>query len=223
MKKRVVIVDDHPIVRQGFKQLIDAVPDLEVVGEADDAATALSLIASELPDLALVDLSLKDRSGLELIKDMRKSYPSVLILVVSLHDENVYAERAIRAGARGFVMKAEAVDNIIVAIRQIFNGGVYLSSKMRSRIVEKVAGLKTPSDESILHTLSDREFEIFQLVGKGYKTSSIASTLNLSIKTVETYKSHIKQKLKLKDATELMQNAIEWSFNSQALKEKDGQ
>jgi len=154
---------------------------------------------------------------------MRKSHPSVLILVVSLHDENVYAERAIRAGARGFVMKAEAVDNIIVAIRQIFNGGVYLSSKMRSRIVEKVAGLKTPSDESILHTLSDREFEIFQLVGKGYKTSSIASTLNLSIKTIETYKSHIKQKLKLKDATELMQNAIEWSFNSQALKEKDGQ
>ncbi len=221
MRKRVVIVDDHPIVRQGFKQLIETVPDLEVVGEADTAASALTLIDAEVPELALIDLSLSDRNGLELIKDLRKSHPEVLILVVSLHDENLYAERVIRAGARGFVMKAEAVDNIIVAIRQVLNGGIYLSSQMRSRIVEKVAGLKASPEEGAFSSLSDREFEIFQLVGKGFKTSAIASSLNLSVKTVETYKSHIKRKLRLKDATELMQYAIEWSLNNQSFSDKD--
>ena len=208
--KKVIIVDDHPIVRQGFVLLINQEDDLDVIGEAEDAPGALSLIRDKKPDLALVDLSLKNSNGLELIKDLKIIHPELLILVVSLHDEDVYAERALRAGAKGFIMKAEATDNVMVAIREVLSGGVYLSSAMRSKILNNLSGGPVSKPRIVTEMLSDREFEVFQLIGNGLNTRSIADKLNLSIKTIETYKSHLKNKLDLHDATEMIQYAVEW-------------
>ncbi len=213
MKKRIVLVEDHPIVRQGFTQLINQENDLAVVGEAWDMRTTLEEIEQKKPDIALIDLSLKDTSGLELIKTLKTIDPNLPMLVVSLHNERIYAERALRAGARGFIMKAEAVENILDAIRTVLNGGIYLSDSMREVMLQKVTG-NTKKGLATLEQLSDREFEIFQLIGDGYKTKAIAEKLNLSIKTVETYKAHLKQKLKLNDATELIQYAVEWNVKN---------
>jgi len=213
MKKRIVLVEDHPIVRQGFTQLINQENDLAVVGEAWDMRTTLEEIEQKKPDIALIDLSLKDTSGLELIKTLKTIDPNLPMLVVSLHNERIYAERALRAGARGFIMKAEAVENILDAIRTVLNGGIYLSDSMREVMLQKVTG-NTKKGLATLEQLSDREFEIFQLIGDGYKTKAIAEKLNLSIKTVETYKAHLKQKHKLNDATELIQYAVEWNVKN---------
>lgn len=213
MKKRIVLVEDHPIVRQGFTQLINQESDLVVVGEAWDIGTALEEIDLKKPDIALIDLSLKDASGLELIKTLKTIDPELPMLVVSLHNERIYAERALRAGAKGFIMKAEATENIMEAIRIVLNGGIYLSGSMRELLLQKVTG-NTKQGLATLELLSDREFEIFQLIGDGYKTKAIAEKLNLSIKTVETYKAHLKQKLKLNDATELIQYAVEWNMKN---------
>lgn len=215
MKKRLVIVDDHPIVRQGFVQLINQQPDLEVIGEAEDAPEALDLILTEKPDISLVDLSLKNSNGLELIKDLCRQIPDMPILVVSLHDEEVYAERVLRAGAKGFIMKAEATESVMTAIRQVLDGGIYLSQKMRTKLLEKLTtGASYQDAGTPVELLSDREFEVFQLIGKGMKTSAIADALNLSIKTIETYRSHLKTKLNLKDSTALMQTAVEWALKN---------
>ncbi len=215
MKKRIVIVDDHPIVRQGFVQLINQQPDLTVIGEAEDAPEALGLILETTPDISLVDLSLKNSSGLELIKDLCRRIPDMPILVVSLHDEDVYAERVLRAGAKGFIMKAEATENVMTAIRQVLGGGIYLSQRMRTKLLEKLTtGVSYQDSGTPVEQLSDREFEVFQLIGKGMKTSAIADTLNLSIKTIETYRSHLKIKLNLKDSTALMQTAVEWTLKN---------
>lgn len=213
--KRIVIIDDHPIVRQGFKQLIEMETDLRVVGEADDAYKGIGVIKKIRPDLALVDLSLKEGSGLELIKNLQNEFPALPILVVSLHDENVYAERALKAGAKGFIMKAEATENVMIAIRQVLNGGIYLSNSMKTKFLERLTGPSARLADDMSQILSDREFEVFQLIGEGLKTRSIAEQLNLSIKTVETYKSHIKIKLQLKDSVELIQRAVEWSLRKQ--------
>jgi DNA-binding NarL/FixJ family response regulator len=215
VKKRIVIVDDHPIVRQGFVQLINQQPDLTVIGEAEDAPEALGLILETTPDISLVDLSLKNSSGLELIKDLCRRIPDMPILVVSLHDEDVYAERVLRAGAKGFIMKAEATENVMTAIRQVLGGGIYLSQRMRTKLLEKLTtGVSYQDSGTPVEQLSDREFEVFQLIGKGMKTSAIADTLNLSIKTIETYRSHLKIKLNLKDSTALMQTAVEWTLKN---------
>jgi DNA-binding NarL/FixJ family response regulator len=208
-------VEDHPIVRQGFVQLIEQENDLKVIGEAEDAATALQQITHTSPDIALVDLSLKNSNGIELIKDLNKQCPKVPILVVSLHDENLYAERCLRAGARGFIMKTEATDNVMTAIRLVLSGEIYLSPAMRNRMLSRFTTRGDVDRDSVLESLSDREFEVFQLMGKGQKTRSIADKLNLSVKTIETYKAHLKIKLNLEDATELIQVAIEWNLKKQ--------
>lgn len=212
MKKRIVIVEDHPIVRRGIVQLINYEDDLETVGEAESTFIAREIIERELPDLVLVDLSLKGGSGLELIKDIAKMYPDMKTIVVSLHDENVYAERVLRAGAKGYIMKSEATENILTAVRQVLKGQIYLSSDMQTKMLSKIAdgsGKITPSIE----LLSDREFEVFESVAKGMTTKNIAEELNLSVKTIETYKSHIKTKLNINNSTELIKFAAEWSFN----------
>ena len=211
MKKKIVVVEDHPIVRRGIVQLINYEEDICSVGEAETAMEAHVVIKKEIPDLVLVDLSLKGGSGLELIKDLKKIYPELLIIVVSLHDENVYAERVMRAGAKGYIMKSEATESILIAIRLVLQGGIYLSSKMQTKMLNKIVG-GVNSFIPEIDILSDREFEVFELIGKGFSTRKIADELYLSIKTIDTYKSHIKSKLNIKDSTELIQFATEWSI-----------
>lgn len=213
MEKHIVIIDDHPIVRKGFAQLINREKDLKVVGEAEDHVSALSVIEETEPDLALVDLTLKDCDGLELIKNINVQFSSVKSLVISLHDERVYAERALRAGAKGYIMKSEATENVMTAIRQVLMGNIYLSRDMQARMIEQFTGSKGQNgDTSLVDSLSDREFEVFRMIGDGLPTRSIAERLNLSIKTIETYKSHLKTKLNCESATELIQRAVEWNL-----------
>ena len=210
--KKIVIVDDHPIVLEGFKKLINSEADFDVVGTAESAVEAVNIITDKKPDVAMIDLSLKESSGIELIKDLQVMCPDVRILVVSLHDEEIYAERVLRAGARGFIMKAEAVDDIINAVRKVAAGEIYLSAKMQSRMLENMASGRKTSTLNPIDILSDRELEVFQMIGNGMKTKNIAEQLNLSVKTIETYKSHLKIKLQLKDGVELIQRAVEWEM-----------
>ncbi|MFP4362929.1 MAG: response regulator transcription factor [Spirochaetia bacterium] len=216
MKRKVVLVDDHPIVRQGLAQLIDSEEDLQIVGEAQDRSSALDVIHEKQPDIALVDLTLKNSNGIELIKDLKSIKPDLPVLVLSLHDENVYAERVIRAGAKGFIMKAEATETLLDAIRTVLRGGVYLSSKMKEAVLSHAFA---PQDRKRgpLDALSDREFEVFQYIGDGKDTKEIAEGLFLSTKTVETYKSHIRSKLGLKNTTELIQYAVKWKVESEKM------
>lgn len=207
--KRIVIIEDHPIVRKGFSMLINQDGGMETVGEAGDYRSAIELLRSVKADLVLLDLSLGDGNGLELIKEIKIINPDLPVLVVSLHDENIYAERVLKAGAKGYIMKSEATDNILTAIKEIINGGIYLSLNMRDKFVNRIAGIGG-SSSSPVDILSDREFEVFQLVGEGKTTKEIADILNLSVKTIETYKSHIKNKLDIKDSTELIRRAVEW-------------
>ncbi len=209
--KKIVVVEDHPIVRSGIVQLINFEDDICSVGEAESTTEALDVIKKVKPDLVLIDLFLKGESGLELIKDLKKVDPGILIIVVSLHDENVYAERVMRAGAKGYIMKSEATESILTAIRQVLKGGLYLSSNMQTKLLNKMIGGGNPLIPEV-DALSDREFEVFELIGKGVSTRKIAEKLFLSIKTIDTYKSHIKSKLNIKDSTELIQFATEWSI-----------
>ncbi len=211
VKKRILIIEDHPIVRKGFMLLINEEQDMCAAGEAEDSESALDLVRKTEADLALVDLSLRDGSGMELIKEIAVKKPGLPILVVSLHEESIYAERVLRAGARGYVMKSEATENILSAIRDVIAGKVYLSEKMKTRILNRLSS----SNEKVsfsLESLSDRELEVFHYIGQGKTTKEIAYFLNLSIKTVETYKSHIKVKLQIRDSTELMLRAVEWEI-----------
>src|SRR6056297_2760715 len=213
MEKRIVIIDDHPIVRKGFAQLINREADLTVVGEAEDHLSAQTVIFETKPDLALVDLTLKECDGLELIKIINAQYPKVKTMVISLHDERVYAERALRAGARGYIMKSEATENVMTAIRQVLQGTIYLSEDMRTRMLEHFSGKQKQQNESTpVDVLSDREFEVFRMIGEGLTTRVIADRLNLSVKTIETYRSHLKAKLNLTSSTELIQRAVEWNL-----------
>ncbi len=211
MKKKILIVEDHPIVRKGFSLLINQENDMITVGEAEDFTGALKLVQTSDADLMLVDLSLKDSSGIELIKETGAVKPELPILVVSLHEESIYAERVLKAGARGYVMKSEATESILTAIREVISGKVFLSEKMKSRFLNRLSG-KTNQSPLSLELLSDRELEVFHYIGQGKTTKEIAFFLNLSIKTVETYKSHIKTKLQIKDSTELMHHAVEWEI-----------
>lgn len=209
-KARVVVVDDHAVVRQGLTQLINREKDMSVCGDAETAADALKVIASTHPDVAIVDVSLKEDSGLELVKDIRIRFPKLSVLVLSMHDETFYAERFLRAGARGYIMKEVATEKVMVAIRRVLAGEVYLSERMSTRILHKLVEGPTRSSESMLDALSDRELEVFRLIGRGLGTREIAKRLHVSVKTVEAHRAHIKEKLHLASATELLQQAIQW-------------
>ena len=209
-KADILIVDDHPIVRQGLAELIDHEDDLVVCGQAEDAHQAMKAVKELKPDMAIVDISLKETSGMELIKDIKAQYPNLPILALSMHDESLYAERALRAGARGYIMKAEATEKVILAVRKILSGQIYISEKMASKMMQKLVGGSTEISTSPVERLSDRELEVFQLIGKGFGTRQISERLYLSIKTIETYRAHIKEKLNLSDAAELLQYAIQW-------------
>jgi DNA-binding NarL/FixJ family response regulator len=212
-KARIFLVDDHPIVRQGMKELIEQEPDLTVCGEADNHLHALRGIAAAKPDGAIVDISLnKDMGGLELIKDLKVQFPDLPVLVLSFHDENVLAERALRAGAKGYVMKEQATEKVLIAIRRILKGEIYLSERLASRMLSQVVdrGSRTAPPATSVDLLTDRELEVFQMIGRGLGTRRIAEDLHLSIKTIEAYRMHIRDKLKLKNGTELLQHAIQW-------------
>jgi DNA-binding NarL/FixJ family response regulator len=211
-KCRVFLIDDHPIVRQGLALFIDREPDLMVCGEADGAASALQAIRDAVPDFIVLDISLDGPDGLELLKVVRSEYPSLPVLILSMHDESAYAERALRAGANGYIMKQEATEKVLTAIRQILRGDVYLSDRLTKRMLQQfVHGTVPPRDP--LANLSDRELEVYRLIGAGHGTRQIADELHVSTKTVESYQAHIKEKLSLRNARELVQHAIESSVN----------
>jgi DNA-binding NarL/FixJ family response regulator len=205
---RILIVDDHPMMREGLRTLISREHDLAVCGEAETAGQALDAVANLKPDLVLADISLPGRNGVEFIKDIRAQQPAVLILVISMHDESLYAERVLRAGARGYIMKQESGPTMIQAIRQVLDGRIYLSGKMSARILENVTGKRAKL--SPIERLSDREFEVFQLIGRGKSTVQIAEELHLSTKTVEAHRARVKEKLDLQTMTELVSFASRW-------------
>jgi DNA-binding NarL/FixJ family response regulator len=208
--KRILIVDDHPMMRTGLAQLIDNEPDLKVCAGADTAGQAINLVSKQKFDLALLDISLPDKNGLELIKDVRALRPEMPVLVVSMHDEMIYAERVLRAGGRGYIMKQEGGEKFLRAIRQVLAGQVFVSEKMSARILEVFSGRQSENSGSPVRKLSDREFEVFQLIGQGIGTRAIADQLHLSVKTVEVHRANIKEKLVLKTATELVRYAVRW-------------
>jgi DNA-binding NarL/FixJ family response regulator len=210
-KTRILIVDDHPIVREGLTRRINRQPDLVVCGESGSAAEAMKAIAHCRPDLVIADLTLPDKSGLDLIKDLKARYPKLPALVLSMHDEKLYAERALKAGAIGYVMKQEATEHIIEAIRCALAGHVYLSRDMSARLLGTFVAGKKPTPASPVETLSDRELEVFELTGQGLGTRQVAERLHVSIKTVEAHKIRIKTKLDLESASELAQQAALWA------------
>lgn len=207
---RIVVVDDHPLLRKGLVLSLEAETDLTVCGQASNAEDALSVVEAENPDLVLVDISLPGMSGLELIKQIHAIRPTMKTLVVSRHDESLYAERAIRAGAKGYVMKLEASDVMVKAVRRVMNGGIYVSEEINERLLLGMASGHETLAQSPLEVLSDRELEVFELTGRGYGTRDIAERLHLSVKTVESYRARIKTKLNLNSAAELMQHAVQW-------------
>ena len=212
VRSKVLIVDDHPILRHGIAQMVAREDDMEVCGEAGSVPDALAFIAAHPVDLAIVDLSLDDRSGMELIRTVRQRYPQLRCLVLSMHDENLHAERALRAGASGYVMKQEATRKIITALRRVRDGHIYLSDALGSQLLQRLAGTATVAAAGApvqqLSALSDRELEVLRLIGKGMKTGDIARTLNRSVHTVEAHRANIKRKLALKNAGELAQYAF---------------
>jgi DNA-binding NarL/FixJ family response regulator len=209
-RSKVLIVDDHPIVRQGLRSLISQESDLQICGEAGSAGEALKSLASLKPDLLLVDISLKGPDGLELTKSIRALEPDLPILIVSMHDETLYAERVLRAGANGYIMKQEVAQNVVQAVRKVLSGDIYMSDRMRQKILRGVAGQRSNTTTSAIERLSDRELEVFRLIGQGHGTRQIAEELHLSVKTIETYRAHIKEKLGLGNATELVRQAVQW-------------
>ena len=210
-KARIFIIDDHPLVREWLTNLIDQRDDLMVCGEASDAKEALEAIGPAAPDLAIIDLSLGGGSGTDLIRSIRNLYPKVAMIVLSMHDERVYAERSIRAGARGYIMKRESTKKIVEAIHEVLKGNMYLSRELTDLFAEKfVSGGPVNGDQPTAQ-LSDRELEVFQLIGQGYETREIAKSLNVNIKTVQTYCTRIKDKLKYSTGAELLREAVRWN------------
>jgi DNA-binding NarL/FixJ family response regulator len=209
-KFRLLLVEDHPVTREGLAQLLNQQADLQVCGQAGTAPEAMTAAEVLKPDLALVDISLGGTSGIELIKDLSCRHANLPILVLSTHDELLYAERSLRAGAKGYVMKHAPTEHVMAAIRLILRGGIYLSEQMHSRLLYQVARRPTVPQASEIGQLSDRELEIFRLIGEGRTTAQIAGSLHLSVSTVETHRAHIKQKLMLETGTELIRRAVEW-------------
>jgi DNA-binding NarL/FixJ family response regulator len=209
-----MIVDDHPLVRTGFRQLIESEPDLSVCYEAANMAQAIHVINNSKPDLAIVDLSLPDGNGLELIKRIHARYHDLPILVSSMHDEDLFAERALRAGAKGYINKQEVGEQVIAALRQVLAGKVYLSSHMLARLAQELSGKPDRSSQSPVEHLSNRELEVFELIGHGMATGEIADRLHLSVKTIETHRANIKSKLRLSTAGELIRSAVQWTIET---------
>jgi len=210
-KAKIFIIDDHPLVREWLTNLIDQTSDLVVCGGAEDGKTALQAIGSSGAQLAIIDLSLGGSSGIDLSRSIRATYPKVAMIVLSMHDERVYAERSIRAGARGYIMKRESTKKIIDAIHEVLKGNMYLSKELTELFAEKfVSGAPANGDQPIAQ-LSDRELEVFQLIGQGYETREIAKSLNVNIKTVQTYCTRIKDKLKYSTGSELLREAVRWN------------
>ena len=207
---KILIVDDHPLMRKGLALTIDTAVDLSVVEQAPSAEDAMEIIDKSDIDLVIVDISLPGMGGLEFIKFIRAAHPELISLVVSRHDEALYAERAIRAGARGYVMKLEAGDVIVDAVRRVMNGGVYVSDEINERLLLGMVSGNDSLSKSPLDALSDRELEVFEMIGRGITTREIAEKLHLSVKTVESYRSRIKDKLNLKSAAELIQHGVQW-------------
>jgi len=208
-KSKIFIVDDHPIVRQGLALLINRELDLTVVGDAEETCTALLRIGETKPNLVVVDISLNGPDGLDLLKEIRIHQPSLPVLILSMLDESVYAERALRAGANGYIMKQEATERVLVAIRRILAGEIYVSDRMANRMLHKYVSGSGQAPQSPIAELSDRELEVFRLIGEGHATRQIAEELHISVKTVESYRSHIKDKLSLKTGRELVQRAMQ--------------
>jgi DNA-binding NarL/FixJ family response regulator len=205
-----MLVDDHPVVRQGLAQMINREPDLMVCCESEDSRSALLTIGPAKPDIVILDISLNGPSGIEILKALRQIDPKLRVLMLSMHDEMVYAERALRAGANGYIMKQEATELVLVALRRILGGEVYVSERVAGRMLRQLAGGSSTGRKSSVDGLTDRELEVFRLIGEGHSTRRISDDLRLSIKTVETYQSHIKEKLGLRNARELVQCAIQW-------------
>ncbi|MEX2585152.1 MAG: response regulator transcription factor [Balneolaceae bacterium] len=209
-KQTIYIVDDHPLMRKGMAMTLDAELDFDVIGQSESAEEGLQKISKLKPDLAVIDISLPGMNGLELIKNLLNHLPDLKILVVSRHDEELYAERAIRAGAKGYLMKLEAGDTLVTAVRRIATGNLYVSSEIGSSIIMKLAGNKKSQSDDPLQILSDRELEVFELTGMGHSTSDIAKKLHVSVKTVESYRARIKEKMDLKSANDLLRRAVQW-------------
>jgi len=216
-KKRVFLVDDHPILLKGLTQMINGEADLVVAGQAAEAHQALEALSKSKFDILIVDLSLGDDNGLDLIKMLKLRFPKLPALVLSAHDESLYAERALRAGARGYIMKREATEKLLDAVRQIVHGGISVSEDMKSKMLEKVADGHAESAGSPIEQLSDRELEVFQLIGQGFKTRQIAEKLHVGFKTADTYRTRIKEKLNLENSARLVYHAIQWVQESQKL------
>ena len=214
-KRSVFIVDDHPIVRQGLALLINREPDLAVCGDAEEAGSALRRIVELKPDLIAVDISLNGPDGLDLVKDIRARDADLPVLILSMLDESLYAERALRAGANGYIMKQEATERVLIAIRRILGGEIYVSDRMANRMLGRFVGGSQVGQRSPIAELTDRELEVFRLIGEGHGTRQIAEDLHVSVKTVESYQAHIKEKLSLKNARELVQRAIRWTVSDE--------
>src|SRR6266496_3178313 len=212
-KVRVLIVDDHPVLRRGLAQLVNQDPRLVVCGEAEDAPKAIRAIETLLPDFVIIDIALKHGNGLELLKTIKPHFPALPVLVLSMHDELLYAERALRAGALGYLMKDESPERVLLAIERILSGEIFLSDRMKSRMMQQFASRSSKTPVSTLEQLTDRELEVFHLIGSGLSTRQIADDLHLSIHTVQAYREFIKAKLNLRNSTELVQHAFHWSHS----------
>ncbi|MHB8521955.1 MAG: response regulator [Limisphaerales bacterium] len=212
-KVKMFLVDDHPLVREWLTHLIQQQPDLVVCGESEDAPRALQEISATKPDVAIVDISLKHGSGIELIKNIKRLHPGIAIVVLSMHDERLYAERALRAGARGYIMKSETAKKVIAAIRVVLAGKLYMSERLTELFAEHFVDGRLLTGGSLLEKLSDRELEVFQLLGKGYETRQVAESLKVSMKTIQAHCANIKEKLKLTNASELLREAVRWQEN----------
>ncbi|MFH0975373.1 MAG: response regulator transcription factor [Spirochaetota bacterium] len=208
--KKVLIVDDHPILRQGIKRVLEKESDLVISGEAASANEAMEIINRDKPDVAIIDITLSGNvNGIDLIRSIKERFPDIYTLVLSMHSESIYAERAIKSGAHGYIMKEDAAKNIINAVRTVLNDELYLSSELSKKLLNKLIHKQGGSDLTI-ENLSNREFEIYQFIGNGFSTKEIANKLSLSIYTVESHKKNIKEKLRIKDSSELTRNAIQW-------------
>jgi DNA-binding NarL/FixJ family response regulator len=210
VKTRIYIVDDHALIRRGLATLINGEPDMEVCGQAEDASVGLQEIIKHQPDLVTVDISLKGNSGLELIKSIKSFNPKIQILVLSMHHESIYALRVLKAGARAYVMKQDVINKVVEAIRRIRSGHLYVSDDVASQMLNRLVGGETAEDASPVAMLSDRELEVVNLIGAGMLTREIAAKLHVSVKTVETHRAHIKEKLDLHNATQLVQFCVRW-------------
>jgi DNA-binding NarL/FixJ family response regulator len=215
-KKTVLVVDDHPLMRQGLALLINQQQDMRVCGEAEEAQAALQAVAQLRPDIMILDISLNGPDGIEILKKIRTTDPDLPVLVLSMHDEAIYAERALRARANGYIMKQEATEKVLVAVRRILSGEIYLSERMSNKMLQQYIGGSPHVIQSRIATLSDRELEVFRRIGEGRATREIAEELHLSVKTVETYQAHIKDKLALRSGRELIQHAIQWKISEKS-------